>query len=424
MKSFVVPEWYRTQRLISGSVNGDVQIWDPITKKCIALIKTSDPVHSIEILRVESPPSFTGGGGGCTAGAGCGTVLATSSDDPNGATRIWVDDNLSPPHPLSPPPPPAQTAASVQPISSPALGVVTTGVTGIDLAPPQSEAKHHHMTAAPPAPPISFTTHRSHNWRCASLIRGGATALTVLKDRSGFYRLATASVDKRVRLWDFRAAVPNASPLPGSTVVTTTAPTAPTTGAGPVNCSCLATMSGHTERIDCLLSLPDARTLVSGSWDMCIKVWDCVLFQCVRTLTGHSGTVTCLALLSETRFVSGSDDHTCRVWDLNHQLHTTAASSGAGGTGGADSSAGGAASRRGSGGHERRGSGGSVGSRGGSDYDDVSSQSRLVSTAGGGGSEYSDASSVECVYTLASHTTMVNAIAVMSEAALLKIQTN
>lgn len=36
---------------------------------------------------------------------------------------------------------------------------------------------------------------------------------------------------------------------------------------------------------------------------------------CERLLEGHTSYVTCLATLPHNRLVSGSNDHTLRVWD-------------------------------------------------------------------------------------------------------------
>ena len=37
--------------------------------------------------------------------------------------------------------------------------------------------------------------------------------------------------------------------------------------------------------------------------------------QCVATLQGHTGWIICVTLLSDGRFVSGSSDHTLKIWD-------------------------------------------------------------------------------------------------------------
>jgi WD40 repeat protein len=54
--------------------------------------------------------------------------------------------------------------------------------------------------------------------------------------------------------------------------------------------------------------------LVSCSRDKTIRFWDLQTGKTVKTLTGHSDYVRCLLLLADDRIVSGSDDHTMRVW--------------------------------------------------------------------------------------------------------------
>jgi WD40 repeat protein len=118
-------------------------------------------------------------------------------------------------------------------------------------------------------------------------------------------------------------------------------------------CSCVKTFTGHNGPITsvCLL---DERRIVSGSYDYHIKMWDiesavCVAeigqcndwireiitltpklicsasddkkvriwnvddMQCVQVLTGHTGCVHSVVLHDEM-LISGSSDHTVRIW--------------------------------------------------------------------------------------------------------------
>jgi len=69
----------------------------------------------------------------------------------------------------------------------------------------------------------------------------------------------------------------------------------------------------HTDGITCLKFDPEGSFLYSGSSDKTIKIWDLGSGTCVETLLGHKGPVTSLALNSEV-FVSGSEDGTLRVY--------------------------------------------------------------------------------------------------------------
>ena len=56
-------------------------------------------------------------------------------------------------------------------------------------------------------------------------------------------------------------------------------------------------------------------TVVSGSTDRTIRVWDTESGDCVHVLYGHTSTVRCLAM-HENTVVSGARDGTLRVWDI------------------------------------------------------------------------------------------------------------
>ncbi|XP_050714012.1 F-box/WD repeat-containing protein 7-like [Eriocheir sinensis] len=78
-------------------------------------------------------------------------------------------------------------------------------------------------------------------------------------------------------------------------------------------------LKGHDDHvITCLQFSGD--TIVSGSDDNTLKVWDATSGKCIRTLThilyGHTSTVRCLHLHGN-KVVSGSRDATLRVWDVH-----------------------------------------------------------------------------------------------------------
>ena len=51
------------------------------------------------------------------------------------------------------------------------------------------------------------------------------------------------------------------------------------------------TLQGHSSPVYSVSWSPDGRSIVSGSHDNSIKVWDVSRGTCTATLTGHSGYV-------------------------------------------------------------------------------------------------------------------------------------
>jgi WD40 repeat protein len=81
--------------------------------------------------------------------------------------------------------------------------------------------------------------------------------------------------------------------------------------------ACLRTLAGHNDGVDSVSVTPDGRRAVSGSWDKTLRVWDLDSGACLRTLEGHNGHVTSVSVMPDgRRAVSGSEDKTLRVWDL------------------------------------------------------------------------------------------------------------
>lgn len=70
--------------------------------------------------------------------------------------------------------------------------------------------------------------------------------------------------------------------------------------------------TGHSGYVRCLAVLHNG-TLVSGSEDHTIRLWSAD-GQCSATLTGHTDDVACMVVLPDGTLASGSDDSTIRLW--------------------------------------------------------------------------------------------------------------
>jgi WD40 repeat protein len=93
----------------------------------------------------------------------------------------------------------------------------------------------------------------------------------------------------------------------------------------------LHTFQGHSARVFSTAISPDEKILVSGSGDGIIKVWNLRTRQLLRTLTGHSKEVWSVAISANGQtLVSGSADKTVKIWDLNtgQLLHTLTGNAG------------------------------------------------------------------------------------------------
>jgi len=79
----------------------------------------------------------------------------------------------------------------------------------------------------------------------------------------------------------------------------------------------LHTLTGHSNRVRFVAITPDGQTLVSGSDDRTIKLWDLKAPRLISTLIGHSTWPNCVAISPDGQtFVSG-EHKTIKIWQLN-----------------------------------------------------------------------------------------------------------
>ncbi len=73
---------------------------------------------------------------------------------------------------------------------------------------------------------------------------------------------------------------------------------------------------GHSKPVTELVVTPNGKTIISGSDDNTIKLWDIETGECLKTLKGHSGRIHSLAItLDGKQIISGSLMET-KIWDL------------------------------------------------------------------------------------------------------------
>jgi WD40 repeat protein len=99
--------------------------------------------------------------------------------------------------------------------------------------------------------------------------------------------LASASEDRRIKLWDVAAGKEQ------------------------------ATLQGHTERVNFVAFSPDGKTLASASDDKTIKLWDMATGKELATLQGHTERVLSLAFRPDGKMLASvSADKTIKQWDV------------------------------------------------------------------------------------------------------------
>ncbi|MFM7369091.1 MAG: WD40 repeat domain-containing protein, partial [Sphaerospermopsis kisseleviana] len=82
--------------------------------------------------------------------------------------------------------------------------------------------------------------------------------------------------------------------------------------------SLLRTLTGHKNRIRTIAITPDGTKAVSGSDDNTLNVWDLETGTKIHTLIGHNKRVRAAAITPDgTKAVSASNDNILKVWDLD-----------------------------------------------------------------------------------------------------------
>lgn len=82
-----------------------------------------------------------------------------------------------------------------------------------------------------------------------------------------------------------------------------------------INPFSVRSLRGHTASVRSLCG--HGRTVISGSYDMNVRVWDLMTGQCTKVLKGHTDKIYSTVLdVKRDRCISGSMDSTIKIWDL------------------------------------------------------------------------------------------------------------
>ena len=84
----------------------------------------------------------------------------------------------------------------------------------------------------------------------------------------------------------------------------------------PITGQCLQQFRGHKSPVHAITVLPEGY-VVSGSTDGAMYMWNPVTGHCQQAFKGKKGVISCMAVLPDRRVVSGLDDSSLRVWDFS-----------------------------------------------------------------------------------------------------------
>ncbi|MCJ1448057.1 MAG: hypothetical protein MMC23_008570 [Stictis urceolatum] len=123
---------------------------------------------------------------------------------------------------------------------------------------------------------------------CLQTLEGHSESVGSVAFSHDSTRLASASFDRTVKIWD--------------------------TSSG----ACLQTLEGHNGSVESVAFSHDSTRLASASGDMTVKIWDTSSGACLQTLEGHNGSVNSVAFSHDsTRLASASFDRTVKIWDTS-----------------------------------------------------------------------------------------------------------
>ncbi|KAF2177807.1 YVTN repeat-like/Quino protein amine dehydrogenase [Zopfia rhizophila CBS 207.26] len=123
---------------------------------------------------------------------------------------------------------------------------------------------------------------------CLQTLEGHSSSVSSAAFSHDSARLASASGDRTVKIWDASSG------------------------------ACLQTLEAHSSYVSSVAFSHDSTRLASASDNGTIKIWDTSSGACLQTLEGHSSYASSVAFSHDsTRLASASGDGTIKIWDAS-----------------------------------------------------------------------------------------------------------
>ncbi len=167
------------------------------------------------------------------------------------------------------------------------------------------------------------------NHQEAATLRGHASSVNMVMFAPDGQRLASASYDKTIKLWDVQSGTSIATFTGHTDSVNDLAFTPDGQRLASASSDhtlklwnvqsgqAIVTFNGHTDSVWSITCSPDGKTLASASNDKTVKLWDVASGRELATLTGHSASVNTIFFAPDGKLLAtGSTDKTVKLWDV------------------------------------------------------------------------------------------------------------